>query len=191
MSTAFKAVDKSSKIKKTLLVEWRHEEEISESEAKKILQHYAAPDDTSITHNEYKPDFYLPKKRNSNLSLKKPHHDKRCVTQKRSLCSTQEIDHTSQRKSAPKRSGKRENGSCNSKVTNGITTVTSETTIGGQIMIPYKLYWKPLKSSNGKEGLTFKIQVHDLNGNVMELDANCPEFRPRSVRLNGANLPRV
>uniref|UniRef100_A0A0N5A2P3 CS domain-containing protein n=1 Tax=Parastrongyloides trichosuri TaxID=131310 RepID=A0A0N5A2P3_PARTI len=72
------------------------------------------------------------------------------------------------------------------KIDKGKETLTKQI-----VKIPYKLYWKPIKGSDGKDGIVLKIQVQDTEGKKMEIDVSCPNFKPHKVRLNGVKLQEL
>uniref|UniRef100_A0A0K0FDS8 Carboxypeptidase regulatory-like domain-containing protein n=1 Tax=Strongyloides venezuelensis TaxID=75913 RepID=A0A0K0FDS8_STRVS len=193
------------KIKKVLVLEWRQEQEISENEARQLIHNFSGQKKICHKHR----NMVTSSRRIGDSGRSKKSITATPVSGRKRKCGRKVKNRSQSSKNVSKlstskmtRSGKTKSKSSqkgppskdvNIKKTKTDIKIDSKDNIitKQKMKIPYKLFWRPTISENGKEGITFKIQVQDLEGRKMELDVSCPGFKPTKVRLNGINLKKI
>uniref|UniRef100_A0A0N5BG63 CS domain-containing protein n=1 Tax=Strongyloides papillosus TaxID=174720 RepID=A0A0N5BG63_STREA len=203
--TTVRAQNAQQKIKKVLVLEWRQEQEISENEARQLIHNFSGQKKVCQKHrNMVGSSRRFSNSRRSQKSITAtPASSRKRKSVRKIKSRSQSSKNVSKLSSCKKiRSGKTKSKSSQrrppsrdvniKKTTTDIKIDSKDNITTKQKMkIPYKLFWRPTVSENGKEGITFKIQVQDLEGRKMELDVSCPGFKPSKVRLNGINLKKI
>uniref|UniRef100_A0A0K0E2N9 Uncharacterized protein n=1 Tax=Strongyloides stercoralis TaxID=6248 RepID=A0A0K0E2N9_STRER len=203
---ASKIKDHNQKIKKVLVLEWRQEEEISENEARKLINNFSSQKkvchkhrnmitcSSKIENNEKSERPIAISPATSSVSSRSKKKARKIKSKSTKSCSKKSKSKSSKSKKVKLTNFNRPSSTKNVNIKEASTDieVDNSTVVTRQkIKIPYKLYWKPTITESGKEGITFKIQVQDLEGKKMELDVSCPGFMPNKVRLNGVNLRKL
>ncbi|CEF69397.1 Hypothetical protein SRAE_2000404600 [Strongyloides ratti] len=188
--TIGKVNEPKQKIKKVLVLEWRQEEDISENEARNIINNFSKQKKVCQKHRNMIT---------SSIKVEENGKSEKSISASPSVSKMKKVAKTPKSKSS--KSGSKISNTKNSeikkmkskkfnayslpkemnikKTSTDIEIDKSRNVITRQkIRIPYKLFWKPTVTESGKEGITFKIQVQDLEGKKMELDVSCPNFMP-------------